>query len=50
MNTKGLFPCGGGSNSILGTGTENQISILRPPALLSFFMKFSKNDEEGPIR
>ena len=22
MNTKGLFPCGGGSNLILGTGRE----------------------------
>ena len=49
MNTKALFPCGGGSNSILGTGTENQkFSDLQP--LSSFFMKFSKNDEEGPIR
>ena len=29
MNTKVLFPFGGGSNLILGTGTENQIFILR---------------------
>ena len=25
MSTKALFPCGGGSNLILATGTENQI-------------------------
>ena len=25
MNTKAFFPCGEGSNLILGTGTENQI-------------------------
>ena len=24
MNTKAFFPCGGGSNLILGTGMENQ--------------------------
>ena len=29
MNTKAPFPSGGGSNLILGTGTENQIIILR---------------------
>ena len=28
MKTKALFPCGGGSNLILGTGTENQIFIF----------------------
>ena len=33
MNTKALFPCGGGSNLILGTGTENQTFILRTPYL-----------------
>ena len=27
MNTKAFFPCGGGSNLILGTGTENQIFV-----------------------
>ena len=42
MNTKALFPCGGGSNLILGTGTENQIFILRTPATIKFFIKFSK--------
>ena len=31
-----IFPCGGGSNLILGTGTENHIFI--------YFIKFSKND------
>ena len=49
MNTKALFPCGGESNSILGTGMENQIFILRTPANIKFFIKFSKNDEEGPF-
>ena len=37
MNTKVLFPSGGGSNLILGTGTENQIIILRTPATIKFF-------------
>ena len=37
MNTKVIFPCGGGSNLILGTGTENQIFILRTPATIKFF-------------
>ena len=37
MNTKALFPCGGGSNLILGTGKENQIFILRTPATIKFF-------------
>ena len=32
MNTKAFFPCGGGSNFILGTGSENQIFFLRTPA------------------
>ena len=27
MNTKAFFPCGGGSNLILGIGTENQIFL-----------------------
>ena len=42
MNTKALFPCGGESNSILGTGTENQIFILRPPATIKFFYEILK--------
>ena len=37
MDTKALFPCGGGSNLILGTGTENQIFILRTPASNKLF-------------
>ena len=36
MSTKAFFPCGGGSNLILGTGTENQIFILRTPATIKF--------------
>ena len=44
MSTKAFFPCGGGSNLILGTGTENYIFILRTPAAINFFIKFSKND------
>ena len=37
MSTKALFPCEGGSNLILGAGTENQIFILRTPAAIKFF-------------
>ena len=44
MSTKAFFPCGGGSNLILGTGTENHIFILRAPAAINCFIKFSKND------
>ena len=44
MSTKVLFPCGGGSNLILGTGKENQIFILRTPATIKFSTKFSKTD------
>ena len=42
MSTKALFPNGGGSNLILGTGTENQIIILRTPAAIKFFHQFLK--------
>ena len=42
MNTKALSPCGGGSNSILGTGMENQIFILRTPATIKFFHQILK--------
>ena len=28
MNTKAFFPCGGGSNLILGTGRKNQTIIF----------------------
>ena len=34
---KKFFPCGGGSNLILGTGSENQIFFLRTPVALKFF-------------
>ena len=37
MSTKAIFPCGGGSNLILGTGTENEVFILRTPAAIKFF-------------
>ena len=43
MNTKVLFPCGGGSNLILGTGTENQIFILTTPTAINFFHQILKN-------
>ena len=42
MNTKAFFPCGGGSNLILGTGTENQIFFLRTPAAIKFFHQIFK--------
>ena len=42
MSTKALFPSGGGSNLILGTGTENQIIILRTPAAIKFFHRILK--------
>ena len=31
------FPLWGGSNLILGTGTENQIFIVRTPATIKLF-------------
>ena len=37
-----IFPCGGGSNLILGTGTENHIFILRTPATINFFHQILK--------
>ena len=37
MNAKAFFPCGGGSNLILGTGIENQIFFLRTPATVKVF-------------
>ena len=42
MNTKALFPCGEGSNLILGTGMENQIFILRTAAAIKFFHQILK--------
>ena len=47
MNTKALFPCGGGSNLILGTGTENQTFILKTPATIKFFYQILKNCHFG---
>ena len=44
MKTKALFPCGGGSNLVLGTGKENQIFILRTLATINFFHQILKND------
>ena len=37
-----IFPCGGGSDLILGIGMENQIFILRPPATIKFFHEILK--------
>ena len=47
MNTKAFFPCGGGSNLILGTGTENQILFLITPAAINFFHQIPKNCHFG---
>ena len=47
MNTKVLFPSGGGSNLILGTGAENQIFILITPAAINFFHQILKNCHFG---
>ena len=42
MNTKAFFPCGGWSNLILGTSTENQIFFRRTPAAVKFFHQILK--------
>ena len=42
MSVKAFCPCEGGSNLILGTGTENQIFILITPAVINFFHKILK--------
>ena len=42
MNTKAFFPCGGGSNLILGTAMENQISLVRSPSAIKFFHQILK--------
>ena len=47
MNTRALFLCGGGSNLILGTGTENQIFILRTSATIKFTHQILKNCHFG---
>ena len=38
-NHQSIFPCGGGSNLILGTGMKGQIFILRTPATVKFFLQ-----------
>ena len=47
MSTKALFPCGGESNLILGTGTENQIFILITSATIKFSHQILKNCHFG---
>ena len=42
MSTKAFFLCWKGSKLILGTGTENQIFILRTPATIKFFQILKK--------
>ena len=47
MSTKAFFPCGGGSNLIYGTSTENQILFLITPAAIKFFHQILKNCHFG---
>ena len=47
MSTKAFVPYGGGSNLILGTGTENQIFILTAPATIKFFHQILNNCHFG---
>ena len=47
MSTKALFPCGGGSNLILGTGIENLIFFLRTQVAIKFFHQILKNCHFG---
>ena len=42
-----IFPLWGGSNLILGIGTENHIFILRTPAAIDFFHQILKNCHFG---
>ena len=42
MNTKAFSPCGGGSNLILGTGSEAKYFLLRTPAAVKFFHQIVK--------
>ena len=42
-----IFPCGGESNLILGTGTENQILFSITPAAINFFHQILKNCHSG---
>ena len=47
MITKVFCPCGGGSNLILGIGTENQILFLITPTAINFFHQILKNCHFG---
>ena len=47
MSTKAFFPCGGGSNLILGTGMANQIFILITSTAINFFHQILKNCHFG---
>ena len=42
MNTKALFPSGGGSNLVLGIGRKTQKCFLRTPAAMKFFHQILK--------
>ena len=42
-----ILPLWGGSNLILGTGTENQILFLITPAAINFFHQILKNCHFG---
>ena len=42
MSTKAFFPCGGGSNLILGTGTENHTFNLRTPVAINLLHQILK--------
>ena len=47
MSTKALFPCGGGSNLILGTGKANYMFFLRTQVAINFFHQIPKNCHFG---
>ena len=42
MNTKAFLPFRGGSNLLLGTGSENQIFFLKSPVTVKFFHQIVK--------
>ena len=44
MNTKAFFLCWEGSNLILGTGKENQISTTISKTTIKFYHQILKND------
>ena len=47
MSTKALFPYGGGSNLIFGTGRENLIFFIKTQATINFFHQILKNCHFG---